>query len=341
LADLTLPEILRQPDLWEVHLRRAARERWSLPQPSRSGSTTLFVGCGTSYYLAQVAAASFSCHTGRPALALPGSEVRWHLDTHLAKSDRPAVVAISRSGTTTETLWAVQHLKKTRRCKVFTVTCGPESPLAQAADHTILLPEAQEESMIMTGSFTCQLLALFLAGTPDLKSGLSRLPAQGRSSLKKYRPLVEKLGRNLHWDHLVFLGQGLFFGLANEAMMKFTEMTISKAQAFHGMEYRHGPMSLVTSKTFLALFLTDQGREQEERLLKDLKNLGAFCTVFCGKAGPAVKKNADAVFELGPGPEEGRALAAITLLQLMAYFRAKAKGINPDRPKNLNHVVKL
>jgi glucosamine--fructose-6-phosphate aminotransferase (isomerizing) len=132
------------------------------------------------------------------------------------------------------------------------------------------------------------------------------------------------------------------FGAANEAMLKMKEMSLSYSEAYHTLEYRHGPMSIAGKRTLIALFMTNAGYEQEVRLLAEMKKLDARLLVFCCKDTEPIRAHADHVFALGEDlPEEGRLLLAVPIIQLLGYYRALGKGLNPDAPQHLSQVVRL
>ncbi len=345
----TLHEILSQPEIWKKTLHRAEHEHWRLPPAEHAKSSLLFVGCGTSFYLAQSAAASFVRLSGGPARAVPSSEVFLFAPTAIAPSEKPVAVAISRSGTTSETVWAAAFLRKQLRLPVLAVTCYADGALAGESNWQIIIPDAQEKSVVMTRSFTAQLLALLLASVPQggaatnsLMPQLANLPARGEKLLADALPLVQALANDSALDHFVFLGQGIFYGAANEAMLKMKEMSLTYSEAYHTLEYRHGPMSIAGKRTLITLFMTDAGYEQEVRVLAEMKKLGARLLVFSGKDTEQVRAHADHVFALGEEvPEEGRLLLAIPIIQLLGYYRALSKGLNPDAPRHLSQVVTL
>jgi len=349
MESATLHEILSQPEIWKKTLHRAEREHWQLPPAEHAKSSLLFVGCGTSFYLAQSAAASFVRISGCPGRAIPSSEVFLFAPTAIAPSEKLLAVAISRSGTTSETVWAAAFLRKQLRLPVVALTCYADSALARESNWQMIIPDAQEKSVVMTRSFTAQLLVLLLASAPQggastngLIPQLATLPARGEKLLTEAVPLVQSLANNTALDHFVFLGQGIFYGAANEAMLKMKEMSLSYSEAYHTLEYRHGPMSIAGKRTLITLFMTDAGYEQEVRVLAEMKKLGAHLLVFSGKDTEQVHAYADHVFSLGEDlPEEGRLLLAVPLIQLLGYYRALGKGLNPDAPQHLSQVVTL
>lgn len=343
----TLQEILSQPETWEKTLKRAAQEKWELPPAGQTRSPMLFVGCGTSFYLAQSAAASFTRLSGHPGHAFPSSEVFLFAPNSIAALEKPLAVTISRSGTTTETVWAAKFLREQLHLPVIAFSCYGDRALARESDWRMIIPEAQEKSVVMTRSFTSQLLGLFFAAAASasvrgLIEELARIPDRGAQLLDQAASTVRKIADDASLDHFVFLGQGVFYGGANEAMLKMKEMSLSYSEAYHTMEYRHGPMSIAGARTLISVFVSDAGREHEIRVLADMKKLGARTFVLCSNADDKIRAHADHLIELGSDlAEEVRLLLAMPLIQLLAYHRAIAKNLNPDAPRHLSQVVTL
>lgn len=347
MDSLTLQEILSQPETWRKVVQRAAQEKWELRPAGSSPGPLLFVGCGTSYYLAQSAAASFTRISSQSSQALPSSEAFLFAPASVVSSAKQLAVAISRSGTTTETVWAANHLRRNLQTPVVAVTSCADSALAHESDWRIIIPEAQEKSVVMTRSFTSQLLALHLASATCAKARglidqLAGIPERGAQLLKDAAATVRAVADDSSLDHFVFLGQGIFYGAANEAMLKTKEMSLSFSEAYHTLEYRHGPMSIAGARTLITFLISDAGREQEIRVLADMKKLGARTFVLCGAADDQIRRHADHLIEAGSGlPEEARLLLSMPMLQLLAYHRAIAKNLNPDAPRHLSQVVTL
>jgi glucosamine--fructose-6-phosphate aminotransferase (isomerizing) len=343
----TLREILSQPETWQKTFQRAEQESWQLPPEEHKKSSLLFVGCGSSFYLAQCAATAVERLSGCPSRALPASEVFLSAMTSITPAVKSLAVAISRSGATTETLWAVSFMRQRLGIPVIGLTCYGESTLAHESNRSMVVPEAQEKSVVMTRSFTAQLLALLLASAKSASNHgwlrqMAPLSGRGEKLLAEKAAAMQALANDSTLNHFVFLGQGIFHGAANEAMLKMKEMSLSYSEAYYTLEYRHGPMSIAGKNTLITIFMSDAAREHETRVLADMKKLGAHTLVFCDRADGAIATHADHLIALGEDvPEEGRLLLAVPIMHLLCYYRALAKNLNPDAPRNLSQVVKL
>jgi len=343
----TWQEILSQPQVWLATLRGFVSAQSTLEEflDQASFDHILVAGCGSTHYLAQTAATTLTHCTDISASAFPSSEL-W-LVSNAVFADRTLLLAISRSGTTTETLRALRRFRESNDGPVLAVTCYPESTLAQQADFVLAAPAAQEQSVAQTRSFTSmfmliQALVAALAHDEEKLERLHRLPDALTSLVRRLGDLPQQLGENRSLDRFFFLGGGPFYGLANEAMLKTKEMSLSYAEAYHPLEFRHGPMSMVNQGALVVGLLSDAGRAEELRVLADMKELGASTLALSEDDLSLADSSLDYLVEMHSGLGEWeRGPLYLPILQRLAYHRAIAKGLNPDQPHNLTSVVRL
>lgn len=343
----TWQEILSQPQTWQMTLEAFVAGQAALEEflDQANFDQILVAGCGSTYYLAQAAAATLTYRTGVPARALPSSEL-W-LFTGTVPSSGTLLLAISRSGTTTETLRALERFRGTNGGPVLTVTCYPESPLAQRADFMLAAPDAQEHSVAQTRSFTSMLLLIQALTAVLARDGrglerLRRLPDVLGGLVGRLGDLPQELGKALDIERIFFLGGGPLYGLANEAMLKTKEISLSHSEAYHPLEFRHGPMSLVDEHTLVVGLLSDTGLAEELAVLKDMGELGARTLALIEDGSAFANWRVDHFIELYSGLDEWeRGPLYLPIAQRIAYHRAIAKGLDPDRPRNLQAVVEL
>ncbi|HRF48776.1 MAG TPA: SIS domain-containing protein [Anaerolineales bacterium] len=335
-------EIQSQPESWRAALKVLEAEHGALTRLGRdlrahAQPNLLIAGCGSTFYLAQAAAVALQAHTGLPARALPASEV-WLNEAATLRGARTALLAVSRSGETTETLRACEAYRDRGLGPIVTLSCYPGRPLPELGDLNLVLPSGQEESVAQTRAFsTLYLTTLYLAALWGEDAGLvrdlTRLPQAGADVIERSRGLAESLGRDAEIDRFYFLGSGLRYGLAGELSLKMKEMSLSHSEPFHMLEFRHGPMSMVTPNTLIVAQLSDAQGEAERAVIADMRRLGARILTIAEK---------DADFDLASGlGETARSLLALPIGQRMAFARSVSKGLDPDRPHNLETVVKL
>jgi glucosamine--fructose-6-phosphate aminotransferase (isomerizing) len=339
----TYREIKSQTRAWAQALE--VTRDLSFPSP-RVYRQVIFTGCGSTYYLSVAAAALYQELTGRPARAVPAGELILNPGASVAWLPRAArrgpprrelLVAVSRSGTTTETLNAARKFGEERRGDVMVISNNDHS-LSRLADVNLVISQGQEQSVAQTRSFASMYVAACavcarMAGREDLVETMMRLPQVGEALIAKYESFAERTGSNLELDRFYFLGSGTRYGLACEASLKTKEMTLTHSEPFHFLEFRHGPMSMVNERAFVVGLLSDANRAPESKVLSEMKALGGAV---------ASLGESDAEVEFGSGLPAGvRGVLYLPVLQLMAFYRSMAKGLNPDQPNNLAAVVKL
>jgi glutamine---fructose-6-phosphate transaminase (isomerizing) len=342
----SLGEILSQPQCWSDTLEDLRKDKTleSVAKRFARAAEWLFIGCGSSYYVALSAAATMSSLTGLRSRALPASEVLLYPDSVPAEACVP--VLISRSGQTSEVIAAAEALKA-RGIPTLAITCASGQPLSRLATETIVLSRADEKSTVMTRSFssmllTLQALAAVIAGNStfvDSSAAMSRAVAPLLAGLpEKIRAFVG----SHDFEDYVYLGQGPFYGLACEGALKVTEMSVSYAQVFHTLEFRHGPKSIVGPETLLVFLLSETGYDAECEALKEMKSLGATTLVVTNRANAAVRAASDFLLELQlEVPELARLAPYLFAGQLLGLHTGLKKGLNPDSPRNLSRVVLL
>ena len=299
----------------------------------------IFIGCGSTYYLSLAAAALYTQLTGRPAQAISGGELLLNPQMVAAQTGslRYLLIAISRSGTTTETIKAVEKFKAEKRGDVLVIS-NYDEVLSRLADVNIVIDKGQEQSIAQTRSFASMYVAATamcakMAGRGDLVSAMAELPRIGNWVIGNYEEWAKRIGENLSFDRFYFLGSGIRYGLACEVNLKMKEMTLTHSEPFHFLEFRHGPMSMVGESTLVCGLLSTVNRQHEAKVLEEMEALG-------GTVSAVGEKEAEVSFESNI-PEEVRGVLYLPVLQLMAFYRSLAKGLNPDRPNNLTAVVKL
>lgn len=338
----THTEIFSQTEAWANALDVVEDNRSTFESLFQNEfAQVLFIGCGSTYYLSLSAAALFQDLTARFARALPAGELWLNpafatLNGNLRR--KTLLVAISRSGSTTETVRAVEAFKAMEGGYVLTLTNYPDQPLVEMADLPLVIEKGQEQSVAQTRSFAslfvaATALAVIAGNYQDQWSNLRHLPEVGERLLQEYEPLARQWGENLALDRFYFLGSGMRYGLACEANLKMKEMTLTHTEPFHFLEFRHGPKSMVTDTTAVIGLFSDASRKHEQQVLDEMNGLGA-------KVLSLAETEATVSFQSGL-PETLRGVLYLPVLQTMAYYRSLAKGLNPDRPVNLSAVVML
>jgi glucosamine--fructose-6-phosphate aminotransferase (isomerizing) len=346
-GQFTRAEIASQSATWTSVLARFEREYLHLVQNSGRESNYQFVvtGCGSTYYLSMSTAALLNLH-GIRAYAYPASELLYF--TEIMPREEVWLMAISRSGATTETLWATNRFRQhAAGGKVLAITCDPDSDLAQSADIAVIASDAQESSVVQTRSFTSmfllsQALAAVLAGKSNRLARLKTLPDKLPGLLERTMTLARSIGEDLSIQRFFFLGGGPLYGLASEAMLKTKEMALTWSEAYHPLELRHGPKSVVDKETLIVALMSDSGLGAEVRVLREMKELGARTLALVEEVDNLDEDSVDYVVELQSGLTEWeRGVLYMPFIHWMVYHRAVRKALDPDKPTNLSAVVEL
>ncbi|GHD05935.1 hypothetical protein GCM10010313_23470 [Streptomyces violarus] len=285
-------ELISQPECWTRAASDAAGYAEVLPA---AGERVAIVGCGTSYFMAQAAAALREDAGQGETDAFAASEFPYGRGY-----DR--VVALTRSGTTTEVLDLLGRLKG--RTRTTAITADPDTPVMAAADELAVLDFADERSVVQTRFATTALTLLraHLGLHPD-----TAVP-DARTALAE--PLPEGL---VECSQFAFLGRGWTVGLANEAGLKMREAALAWAEAYPAMEYRHGPISVATQGTATWMF-----GNAPEGLAEQVRGTGALWVA--GALDP---------------------LAELVRAQRLAVAVAALRGLDPDSPRHLTRSVIL
>jgi len=224
-----------------------------------------------------------------------------------AASEMPAgrrydrVLVLCRSGTTTEIVQLLDRLRG--RVPTVAITAVSGTPVAQAADAVIELAFADEESVVQTRFATTE-LALLRAHL-----GYDPGPAAAEAEQVLAAPVPPAL---LAARQFTFLGTGWTYGLANEAALKLREAAGMWTEAYPAMEYRHGPVSVTGQESVVWLF-----GPPPDGLAAEIAAAGG--TAWFG----------------------GDPLAELVRVQMLAVGLARARGLDPDRPRNLTRSVIL
>jgi glucosamine--fructose-6-phosphate aminotransferase (isomerizing) len=344
----THQEIHSQPEAWSAALEVLNAERRSIQnvRPAGRFDQIIYTGCGSTYYLALAAAALTQELTGHPSRALPASEL-WLSPRSSYSDGKTLLIAVSRSGETSETLRACESFLARERGELVTLSCYGDMPLAKMGSLNIVLPSGQEQSVAQTRAFSTLylgtvVLAVTWARRDDLLANLSRLPEVGARLLKDYAPLAAELGRDTSIDRFYWLGSGPRHGLASELSLKMKEMSLSHSEPFHFMEFRHGPKSMVTPSSLVIGLRSTVNGPHESAVLEDMKSLGGRVIDIAEGGSDASPRGADRGVRFDSGLDETiRNVLYLPVGQLIAFERSLSKGLNPDRPTNLDTVVKL
>lgn len=287
-------EIASQPACWRkvARLVQGADVRAKLPP---AGARVAVVGCGTSLFMAQSFAELREQSGAGETDAFAASE--FPLGRRYEH-----VVALTRSGTTTEVLRVLERLPTGARSTV--ITTGEQLPAAGLATDTVALPFADERSVVQT-RFATTALALWRAWLGEDVTALADAAARA-AGVELPHGLAEA-------GQFTFVGQGWAAGIAHEAALKGRESAQLWTESYPALEVRHGPISVLAPGSVAWVFGTPPGG-----LLHDLRATGAW----------VISSDEDPMVDL-------------IRAQRVAVAAAEHRGLDPDAPRNLTRSVVL
>lgn len=286
-----LAEIASQPECWERALTTAKESAGLLPAP---GARVAIIGCGTSLHIASAVAAAREAAGQGETDAFPASEM----------PVRPydLVIALSRSGTTTEILQALDQLPSS--VPTLGITADASTPIADSVDDLVVLDYADEASVVQTRFATSALTLLRAHLGHDLAPVIDQAGAALADPLDA--ALVDR-------PHYVFLGRGWALGVAAEAALKVREAASAWSEVYPAFEYRHGPLSAADEQTLVWLLGVP-----DPDLIRDVSVTGAR------------------VESSHQDPQ-----ADLVRAQRVAVATAQRRGLDPDQPRHLTRSVVL
>jgi glucosamine--fructose-6-phosphate aminotransferase (isomerizing) len=338
-GEYTRQEIYSQPNAWNQAIEVIDQHREAIRNFKKDDQQQIILtGCGSTYHLAKAAAAMLRDMSGFITFALPASELWLSPKSCYIDSDRNILIAISRSGETSETIEACNEFRKNQCGRILTLVCDPASTLSRMGDFNLVFPSGLERSIAQTRAFTTLYLGLIglsviWSGEEEKLHHIHLLPHACQRILEKYSSKAASLGRNENLDRIYFLGSGGRYGLACELSLKMKEMSLSHSEAFHFLEFRHGPKAMANNKTLVVGLVSETNKLYEEAVLADVGKLGVQIVTMG-------ENNTDISFVSGL-EEVLRNILYLPFGQVMAYERSIAKGLDPDHPTNLDAVVKL
>ncbi len=296
---------------------------------------------GTSDNAARYAKYVFGILNGLPvALAIPSAFTLYQRPPTLS---RALVVGISQSGRSPDIVAVVEESRKQGRPTI-AITNTPDSPLATAAEHAILLHAGEEKAVAATKTYTASLGALallsaVLAGDNTRMAQLRELPDAMRRTVSGVAERLSHMGDYCNMDRCAIIGRGYNYATACEIALKVKELTRSGAEPYSSANFRHGPITVV-SKGFAVMVIACTGPAHNDvcSIVADLKELDAKLLLISDD--PSLLEDVHLAMPLATAvPEWLTPLVAVLPGQLFSVALAQAKGLNPDKPRGLSKVT--
>lgn len=273
----------------------------------------------------------------------------------------PAVIVISQSGETSDTLAALTEARR-RGSKTLAITNAADSTMARKADASMPLAAGIEKAIPATKSFTCQLAVLFLLGLYEALRLGAMNAAELRANIEQLRALSGSIGEQLDgWrdqmatlarkygkaGNFLYLGRGIHYAIAREGALKLKEASYVHAEGYPAGELKHGPNALLSDSVPLVVLATIDPAceaslvryEKTVHLLREMKMQGAKVIAVINSGDHDVPALVSDCVEVQPASEYLLPIAEVVPLQLFAYFMAMERNVDVDRPRNLSKAV--
>lgn len=344
-------EIVTQELAWKEAVEVASAQKSAASafiectQPTR----VLFAGCTSPYYGGLCAASFWNAETSLEADAFPSSELVLFPHLYYPRAGKaPVMLALSRSGKTTETIWAMEAFELRFPGRSALIGCSNlDGPLAQMASLKLFLPRSNETTTPQTRSLSAMLLLSMLLGSiagknESIEQLLMAAPKLAGKIVAKAEPVVEGLFRGKCFQNIFILGSGPLYGMAREFGLKCMEMSTTDSFSYPFLESRHGPRALIDENTLVIGLYSRAGARYEARVMDEItRNHHATTLAVTPETGwETGAVTATAPVDCG-WPDSMLSLAYLPVGQLAAYHCAMARGFNPDVARNHTSFVEI
>ncbi|MCB9809643.1 glutamine--fructose-6-phosphate transaminase (isomerizing) [Candidatus Peribacteria bacterium] len=310
-----------------------------LVEEIQESDRVLFIGCGTSYYMAK--AGYWYMAQLAPEIAQKKIQVFPAYETDLYRDsidDRTLVIALSQSGETADVMQPLLHAAA-QGARIACITNTPRSRIARMSHLVVDLQMQKEIAVASTKAATAQLvllvaLAYVLAGTPEYLQQLTTISGEIDALLNpQFSQYVADVAREIApAEHLYIIGSGVYRALAEEAALKIAEVAYIHPSGLHACELKHGPLALL-QEGFTVLSLGDD------------VTTGDNTTIAAARGGVIVgithtrHQYAKHWLRIPSANAMVQPFLVLITVQLLAYHLSTLRGNNPDRPRNLAKSV--
>ncbi len=308
-------------------------------------SEIVFIACGTSYHAALVGRYILEEIAKIPVRVEYASEFNYHS----SPLGRSLVIGITQSGETADTLEALRKAKSFG-AKVLAITNVLGSSVTRIADHVIYTRAGPEIGVAATKTFIAQLIVIYLIATKlsilthsemeRLVSELKLLPEKVQRILDN-EDKIREIGEFLaEFENMMYIGRGLGFPIALEGALKMKEISYIHAEGYPAGELKHGPFALLGEKTpVVACVIRDNTYDIMLNNIKEVKARDSPVIAVADENDEEIEKYVDYVIRTPSVPNLFTPVTHSVALQLLAYYTAKTRGCEIDKPRNLAKSV--
>lgn len=309
------------------------------------------IACGTAYHAGVIGKYIMERFTRIPVEVDLASEFRYR-DPIIGEKN--LVIIISQSGETIDTLFALREAKN-RGAKVISIVNVVGSSIARESDSVLYTWAGPEIAVASTKAYNTQLAALYLIaldfaskkGNIDEKTynrmveGLKDIPSAIDTVLSNKEEIQKFSSQHYNASSIFFIGRGLDYALSMEGSLKLKEISYIHSEAYAGGELKHGTIALIEEGTLVVCSMTqDYLLDKMISNIKEVKARGAVVLAITQEHNKErVKEVADTMITIPDIDPLVAPIAAVTPMQLFAYYMAVHKGCDVDKPRNLAKSV--
>ncbi len=332
-----LKEITEQKETIEKAAKQPTETFDKVTEMIRNAKGVFFVGCGTSYHACISSSYIFSRVTKMHVNVVLASEFRNY--TEFLNSDS-LVIAVSQSGETADLIDAIKAAKE-KEAKIVSIVNVMGSSIMRLSNESLLMNAGPEICVLSTKSYTSQLVILLLLaysvagkyseGKLLIEKTVQKIPSLIDSNIVSLRELAVKLRDS---KDIFLIGRDLAYPTAMEAALKIKEVSYIHAEAFAGGELKHGTIALIEENTPVISFATERTRKLIVSNAQETKSRGAFII--------GVDSEENEIYDFFikvPALENANPIAMIIPIQILSYYLALEKKLDPDKPRNLAKSV--
>ncbi|MFW5885275.1 MAG: glutamine--fructose-6-phosphate transaminase (isomerizing) [Patescibacteria group bacterium] len=309
----------------------------------------VIVSCGTSFYAGLVGKYLLEEYAGISTEVDYAGEFRYR---NPVLNEETAVLAISQSGETADTLEALREAKL-KGALTLGIVNVVGSTISRETDAGVYNHAGPEIGVASTKAFTSQLAILVLlalslgrqrlmssAEAQELAQELKRIPELIKSVLAQKREIKKIAKNNLSYKNWLYLGRKYNYPIAMEGALKLKEISYVHAEGYSAGEMKHGPIAMI-DKNFPSFFLAPQDSVYSKTIsgMEEIKARGGRILAVANKGDKKIASIADEVIYIPKASELLTPFLSVTALQLFSYYFGTGLGFDVDRPRNLAKSV--
>lgn len=358
----TAYEIEAQTKLWSETYQTVAKHKIEIVNFLRTvfshdDPIVVLTGAGTSAFIGDVLESIFQTYTGVNCRAIPTTTLVTHPSLYFQKEKPTLLISFARSGNSPESIKAVELANEVcENIYHLVITCDANGELAKNISgngYLLILPEGtNDKSLAMTSSFTSMLLSGILISRINefekLQLQVELLRSYAETIFRSYLPQLKKI-TEMDFNRAVFLGSGLFEGIARESHLKLQELTNGKVICKHDsfLGFRHGPKVVIDNKTLIVYIISNdpyvQKYEEDLILTIDTEKSALFTLAIMESNNSSISAESKIVFSESEELLEEEFLTIVSTVpaQILGFYKSLNFGLKPDSPSENGAISRV